>query len=118
MLPPSSPSAAAQLGICGADVLLEFDYPEIYAPLDLGIGVCRVSGGGTGRTAGTDDPSRWSRVRVATKYPNIARRHFASRGVHVDAAHLNGAMELAPRLDIVGSSLTWCRRVRRCAPMA
>jgi ATP phosphoribosyltransferase len=90
----------AQLGICGADVLLEFDYPEIYAPLDLGIGVCRVSVAEPAETAGTDDPSRWSRVRVATKYPNIARRHFASRGVHVDVVHLNGAMELAPRLGL------------------
>src|SRR5262249_61650653 len=51
-------------------------------------------------TAGADDPSRWSRVRVATKYPNIARRHFASRGVHVDVVHLNGAMELAPGLGL------------------
>ena len=91
---------AAQLGICGADVLMEFDYPEIYAPLDLGIGVCRVSVAEPAETAGTDDPARWSRVRVATKYPNIARRHFASRGVHADVVHLNGAMELAPGLGL------------------
>ena len=91
---------AAQLGICGADVLMEFDYPEIYAPLDLGIGVCRVSVAEPAGTAGTDDPSRWSRVRVATKYPNIARRHFAARGVHADVVHLNGAMELAPGLGL------------------
>ena len=51
-------------------------------------------------TAGSDDPSRWSRVRVATKYPNIARRHFASRGVHAEVVHLNGAMELAPGLGL------------------
>jgi ATP phosphoribosyltransferase len=91
---------AAQLGICGADVLMEFDYPEIYAPLDLGIGHCRVSVAEPAETAGSDDPSRWSRVRVATKYPNIARRHFASRGVHADVVHLNGAMELAPGLGL------------------
>ncbi len=91
---------AAQLGICGADVLMEFDYPEIYAPLDLGIGHCRVSVAEPAATAGSDDPSRWSRVRVATKYPNIARRHFASRGVHADVVHLNGAMELAPGLGL------------------
>ena len=47
-----------------------------------------------------DDPSRWSRVRVATKYPNIARRHYAARGIHADVVHLNGAMELAPGLGI------------------
>src|SRR3954449_10430292 len=91
---------AAQLGICGADVLMEFDYPEIYAPLDLGIGLCRVSVAEPAETAGTDDPSRWSQVRVATKYPNIARRHFASRGVQAEVVHLNGAMELAPGLGL------------------
>ena len=52
---------AAQIGICGADVLMEFDYPEIYAPLDLGIGKCRVSVAEPAATAGSDDPSRWSR---------------------------------------------------------
>ena len=91
---------AAQIGICGADVLMEFDYPEIYAPLDLGIGPCRVSVAEPVATAGTDDPREWSRVRVASKYPNIARRHFASRGVQAEIVHLNGAMELAPALGL------------------
>jgi ATP phosphoribosyltransferase len=90
----------AQIGICGADVLMEFVYPEIYAPLDLGIGGCRVSVAEPAATIGSDDPRGWSRVRVATKYPNIARRHFAARGVHADVVHLNGAMELAPGLGI------------------
>ena len=90
----------AQLGICGADVLMEFDYPEIYAPLDLGIGACRVSVAEAEATAGSDDPGRWSDVRVATKYPAIARRHFAARGVHAQVVHLNGAMELAPGLGL------------------
>jgi ATP phosphoribosyltransferase len=90
----------ASLGICGADVLMEFDYPEIYAPLDLGIGACRVSVAELAETAGADDPSRWSNVRVATKYPNIARRHYAARGVHAEVVHLNGAMELAPSLGL------------------
>jgi ATP phosphoribosyltransferase len=91
---------AAQIGICGADVLMEFDYPEIYAPLDLGIGKCRVSVAEPLETAGSDDPSRWSQVRVASKYPNIARRHYASRGIHAEVVHLNGAMELAPGLGL------------------
>ncbi len=90
----------AQLGICGADVLMEFDYPEIYAPLDLGIGACRVSVAEPVATAGSDDPGRWSDVRVATKYPGVARRHFAARGVHAQVVHLNGAMELAPGLGL------------------
>ena len=91
---------AAQIGVCGADVLMEFDYPEIYAPLDLGIGRCRVSVAEPAETAGTGDPARWSRVTVATKYPNVARRHFAARGVQAEVVHLNGAMELAPSLGL------------------
>ena len=90
----------AQIGICGADVLMEFDYPELYAPLDLGIGHCRVSVAGPGNWVDTVQTRRWSRVRVATKYPNIARRHFAARGIHADIVHLNGAMELAPGLGL------------------
>jgi len=90
----------AQIGICGADVLMEFDYPEIYAPLDLGIGACRVAVAEPAETAGQDDPQRWSNVRVATKYPNIARRHYAARGIHAEVIHLNGAMELAPGLGL------------------
>jgi ATP phosphoribosyltransferase len=91
---------AAHIGICGADVLMEFDYPEVYAPLNLGIGKCRVSVAEPVATAGTDDPSRWSEVRVASKYPNIARRHYAGRGIHAEVVHLNGAMELAPGLGL------------------
>jgi ATP phosphoribosyltransferase len=91
---------AAQIGICGADVLMEFDYSEIYAPLDLGIGKCRISVAEPRETAGADDPMRWSQVRVATKYPNIARRHYASRGVQAEVVQLNGAMELAPGLGL------------------
>ncbi len=90
---------AAQIGVCGADVLMEFDYDQIYAPLDLGIGKCRVSVAEP-VDAGSDDPSRWSRITVATKYPNIAHRHYAARGVQAEVVHLNGAMELAPSLGL------------------
>ena len=91
---------AAHIGICGADVLMEFDYPEIYAPLDLGIGKCRISVAEPAATAGRDDPSRWSRIAVASKYPNVAQRHYAARGVQAEVVHLNGAMELAPSLGL------------------
>ena len=91
---------AAQLGVCGADVLMEFDYDQIYAPLDLGIGRCRVSVAEPAETAGTEDIASLSRVTVATKYPAIARRHFAARGVQAEVVHLNGAMELAPSLGM------------------
>ena len=90
----------AQIGICGSDVLMEFDYPELYAPLDLGIGHCRVSVAGPADWIDTVETQSWSRVRVATKYPNITRRHFAARGIHADIVHLNGAMELAPGLGL------------------
>jgi ATP phosphoribosyltransferase len=95
---------AAQIGICGSDVLMEFDYREIYAPLDLDIGHCRMAVAEPTRLAREDDPSRWSHVRVATKYPRVTRRHFAARGVQAECIKLNGAMELAPGLGL-------CRRV-------
>ena len=90
----------AEIGVCGGDVLLEYDTDQIYAPLDLGLGRCRVSVAEQACTAGQDDPTRWSRIRVATKYPNIARRHFSARGVQAEIVHLNGAMELAPSLGL------------------
>ena len=90
---------AAQVGICGADVLMEFDYPEIYAPLDLAIGRCRVSVAEPVDLP-REDERRWSCVRVATKYPNTARQHFARRGIQAEIVHLNGAMELAPGLGL------------------
>ena len=91
---------AAQLGIVGSDVLAEFDYPELYAPVDLGIGHCRLSVAEPAELAATDDPRGWSHVRVATKYPNITRRHFEARGVQAECVKLNGAMELAPTLGL------------------
>ncbi len=91
---------AAQIGVCGADVLMEYDTDQIYAPLDLGIGRCRVSVAEQAGTASGEDASRWSRIAVATKYPNIARRHFAARGIQAEVVHLNGAMELAPSLGL------------------
>lgn len=91
---------AAHLGVCGSDVLMEFDYPEIYTPLDLGIGKCRIAVAEPVDLSASDDPSRWSHVRVATKYPDITRRHFAARGVQAECIKLNGAMELAPNLGL------------------
>ena len=95
---------AAQLGVAGRDVLLEFDYQEVYAPLDLGIGGCHLSVAEPVALAHGDDPRKWSHVRVATKYPETTRRHFAARGVHAECIKLNGALELAPGLGL-------CRRI-------
>src|SRR6187402_306201 len=91
---------AAQLGIVGSDVLMEFDYSELYAPVDLGIGHCRLSVAEPRALAEQDDPRGWSHVRVATKYPNVTRRHFEARGVQAECVKLNGAMEIAPVLGL------------------
>lgn len=91
---------AAQLGIVGSDVLMEFDYSELYAPVDLGIGHCRISVAEPAEMAASDDPRAWSHVRVATKYPSLTRRHFEARGVQAECVKLNGAMELAPLLGL------------------
>ncbi len=89
---------AAQLGIAGNDVLMEFGFSEIYAPVDLGIGHCRLS---VAQPAVLDpDLSRLSHVRVATKYPGLTRRHFAARGLQAEVIKLNGAMELAPLVGL------------------
>lgn len=95
---------AAHLGVAGSDVLMEFDYPEIYAPVDLRIGRCRLSVAEPRAMLAKDDPSRWSHVRIATKYPEVTRRHFAARGVQAECIKLSGAMELAPGLGL-------CRRI-------
>jgi ATP phosphoribosyltransferase len=91
---------AAHLGVAGNDVLMEFEYPEIYAPLDLRVGYCRLVVAAPAEDVGHDDPARWSHVRIATKYPEITRRHFAARGVQAECIKLNGAMELAPSLGL------------------
>ena len=90
----------AHLGVVGNDVLMEFDYAELYAPLDLNVGHCRISVAEPLGMLAEDDPSRWSSVRIATKYPKITQRYFAERGVQAECIKLNGAMELAPQLDL------------------
>jgi len=93
---------AAHLGVAGNDVLMEFNYPEVYVPLDLKVGRCHMAVAEPAKLMETDDPARWSHVRVATKYPKITRRHFARRGVQAECIRLSGAMELAPNLGLCG----------------
>lgn len=89
---------AAQIGFAGSDVLMEFEYSDLYTPLDLGIGKCRLCVAGV---AGKNtDFTRESHVRIATKYPNITRRYFADQGIQAECIKLNGAMELAPKLGL------------------
>ena len=86
----------ADLGVAGRDVLIEHGLEGMYQPLDLNIAKCRMS------VAVRDDfdyaaaVKQGSRLRVATKYTEIARQHFADKGVHVDLIKLYGSMELAP----------------------
>ena len=86
----------ADLGVAGKDVLLEHGSQGLYQPLDLQIACCRMS------VAVRDDfdyaaaVKQGSRIRVATKYTQTARAHFADKGVHVDLVKLYGSMELAP----------------------
>jgi ATP phosphoribosyltransferase len=93
-------SGAADLGIVGLDVLLERK-PDVYELLDLGFGGCRM----VWATQAGDDPApaaieRFGVVRVATKYVNCAREHFANKGVHIDTIQLYGSMELAPLVGL------------------
>ena len=86
----------ADLGVAGLDILLEHGGEGLYQPLDLRIAKCRMS------VATRDDfdyasaVTQGSRIRVASKYVNVAREHFAEKGVHVDLIKLYGSMELAP----------------------
>jgi ATP phosphoribosyltransferase len=89
----------AHIGIAGNDVLMEHNYPEIYAPLDLKIGACRLSLCRR-EDAGDIDLKRLSHLRVATKFPNCTRAWFAGQGIHAECVELNGAMELAPMLGL------------------
>ena len=89
---------AAQVGIVGSDVIEEFDYADLYAPVDLGIGHCRLS---VARLASDESKGgSASHLRVATKYPSLTRRHFEAAGVQAECVKLNGAMELAPSLGL------------------
>ena len=90
---------AAQAGIVGSDVIEEFDYSELYAPVDLGIGHCRLSVAEP-TDASSYNPGNASHLRVATKYPKLTSRWFERQGIQAECVKLNGAMELAPSLGL------------------
>ena len=89
---------AAQIGIVGSDVIEEFDYADLYAPVDLDFGHCRLSV--ARRAQDSDERAGVSHLRVATKYPNLTRKHFEAMGIQAECVKLNGAMELAPSLGL------------------
>ncbi|MBW2940236.1 ATP phosphoribosyltransferase [Zhongshania aquimaris] len=86
---------SADIGVAGKDMLLEVGAGDMYEPLDLNIARCRLM---TAGRVGESLPH--GRVRVATKFVNVARRHFAERGIQVELIKLYGAMELAPLMDL------------------
>ena len=90
---------AAHIGIVGSDVIDEFDYSELYAPVDLGIGCCRIS---VAMPQGAVDDVQAGHIRVATKYPATTARYYHARGIQAECVKLNGAMELAPSLGLSG----------------
>ncbi len=90
---------AADLGVAGKDVLIEQN-KDLYEPLDLGIGACRMVVAEPGELKKRDNPDRWTHIRVATKYPNITLSHFRNKGVEVEIIKLYGSIELAPLLGL------------------
>ena len=86
---------AADIGVAGKDVLLEHQGDGYYEPLDLGIARCKLM---TAVPVGA--PTQTGRLRVATKYINVARQYYAEQGRQADLIKLYGAMELAPILDL------------------
>ena len=86
---------AADIGICGKDILLEYQ-PDVYEMLDLGMGRCRMCVAGPKDFR--DDPART--LRVATKFPAIARGYYSAKSREIELIHLNGSIELAPLVGL------------------
>ena len=89
----------ADVGVVGKDTLLE-QGKDLYEPLDLGFGYCRLVVAEPRGLEGSDDPLNWSNIRIATKYPNITARHFAGKGIQVEVIKLYGSIELAPLVGL------------------
>ena len=86
----------ADIGVAGFDVIKEFNYPELYMPIDLKIGSCHLS---------IAEPKIYNKndniqLKIATKYPNITNNYFADKGINVNCIKMNGAMEITPKLEM------------------
>jgi ATP phosphoribosyltransferase len=90
---------AADFGIVGKDILLE-QAPDVYEPVDLGFGFCRLVVAEPKELWERDDPAKWSWVRVATKYPTLTEQYFSARGIQVEIVRLDGSIELAPLVGL------------------
>lgn len=91
---------AADLGIAGRDVLMEYDGDGLYELMDLKIASCRMIVAEPATLAAADDPKLWTRLRIATKYVKTTQRHFAAKGIQTDVIRLYGSMELAPLVGL------------------
>ena len=89
----------ADLGIVGKDTLLEQE-KDVYEPLDLKFGYCRLMVAEPAELSQNDDPTSWSNIRIATKYPNVTEKYFAAKGVQVEIIKLYGSIELAPLVGL------------------
>lgn len=87
---------AADVGVVGKDLLMEFGDEGVYEVLDLGIARCRLMTAGTGH----DRRPASAKMRVATKFVNVARAHYSARGIQANIIKLYGAMELAPIMNL------------------
>jgi len=87
---------AVDAGIVGADVLME-QATDVYEPLDLGFGACRLA---VAAPAAIKSNGRLSKLRVATKYPNVTERHFTHKGIPIEIIKLYGSIELAPMVGL------------------
>lgn len=90
---------AADLGVVGKDVLME-QGKNLYEPLDLGIGHCRMVVAEPETLSENDNPSEWTHVKIATKFPNITEEYFRKKGVQVNLIKLYGSIELAPLVGL------------------
>ncbi len=91
---------AADLGIAGKDVLMEYEGDGLYELMDLRIARCRMMVAEPASLASRDDPRSWTRLRIATKYVKTTQRHFAAKGIQTDIIKLYGSMELAPLVGL------------------
>jgi ATP phosphoribosyltransferase len=91
--------AGADLGICGLDVIKEFADEDFFTTLNLNIGKCRLSIAGSQNLVNNNWQSK-SHLRIATKYPNISSKFFASQGIQTEIIKLNGAIEIASKLQL------------------
>ena len=92
-------NGAADMGVSGKDQIEEQDKP-IFEMLDLGYGVCRLVLAEPAALKERDDPSRWTHIRVATKFTNLTTRYFRDRGIHVEVIKLYGSIEIAPLVGL------------------